>query len=295
MVKKKGLETLTYKQKITLLDMKDSIFSLRQQCTILDVNRSSLYYKSVQASTHDIALMQAVRYQYLKTPFYGHVKTAKALNRIGFDVGWKKVRSVRNKLGIKAIYPKPNLSKSRKEHVRYPYLLKGIDINRANQVWSTDITYIRIKGKGWVYLVAVIDWYSRYILSFDISITLENTFCVCALQDALLIATPEIFNTDQGSQFTSEEFLNLLKEAQIRISMDSIGRALDNIRCERFWRSVKYEEVYLKEYEIVEQARHGIQEYIAFYNHERIHQSLNYFTPHEIYYGLQIFKEVEKR
>ena len=227
--------------------MKESIFSLRQQCNILDINRSSLYYKPVQPSTYVIALEKAVRYQHLKTPFYGHVKTAKVLNRIGFDVGWKKVRSVRNRLGIKAIYPKPNLSKPRKEHVHYPYLLKGIDINRVNQVWSTDITYIKIRGKGWVYLVAVIDWYSRYILSFDISITLENTFCVGALQDALLIVTPEIFNTDQGSQFTSEEFLNVLKEAQVRISMDSKGRALDNIRCERFWRSVKYEEVYLKE------------------------------------------------
>lgn len=275
--------------------MKDGIFSLRQQCNILDINRSSLYYKPVQPTPYDIALENAVRYQHLKTPFYGHVKTAKVLNRLGFDVGWKKVRSIRNKLGIKAIYPKPNLSKPRKEDVRYPYLLKGIDINRANQVWSTDITYIKIKGKGWVYLVAVIDWYSRYILSFDISITLENTFCVSALQDALLIAIPEIFNTDQGSQFTSEEFLNLLKEAHVRISMDSKGRALDNIRCERFWRSVKYEEVYLKEYETVEQARQAIREYIAFYNHERIHQSLDHFTPYEIYHGLQTLNGVKKR
>ena len=275
--------------------MKDSIFSLRQQCNILDINRSSLYYKSVQPGTYDIALEKAVRYQHLKTPFYGHIKTVKVLKRMGFEIGWKKVRSIRNRLGIKAIYPKPNLSKPRKEHIRYPYLLKGLDINRANQVWSTDITYIRIKGKGWVYLVAVIDWYSRYILSFEISITLENAFCLRALQDALVIATPEIFNTDQGSQFTSEEFLDLLKDAGGRISMDSKGRALDNIRCERFWRSVKYEEVYLKEYETVEQAIYAIQEYIAFYNHERIHQSLEYFTPHEIYHGLQNLNGVEKR
>jgi putative transposase len=157
-------------------------------------------------------------------------------------------------------------------------------------VWSTDITYIKIKGKGWVYLVAVIDWYSRYILSFEISITLENIFCISSLENALAIATPEIFNIDQGSQFTSEEFLKVLKERGIRISMDSKGRALDNIRCERLWRSVNYEEVYLMEYETVEEARRAIEKYLLFYNNERIHQSLQYFTPYEVYHGLEVLK-----
>lgn len=282
------MNALPYKQRALLLDKEGGKLSLRQQCNILDINRSSLYYRPVEPSIYDIALEKAVRYQHLKTPFYGHIKTTKALQRMGFNVGWKKVRSLRNQFGIKAIYPKPNLSKPRREHIRYPYLLKGLEINRVNQVWSTDITYIRIKGKGWVYLVAVIDWYSRYILSFEISITLENIFCINSLENALAIATPEIFNVDQGSQFTSEDFINVLKNIGVRISMDSKGRALDNIRCERFWRSVKYEEVYLKEYNTVEEARRAIQEYILFYNLERIHQSLNYFTPYEVYYGLKV-------
>jgi len=281
------LNVLTYKEKVLLLDKEGGELSLRNQCDILEINRSSLYYKPVEPSTYDIELEKAVRYQHLKTPFYGHIKTSKALQRMGFEVGWKKVRLLRNQFGIKAIYSKPNLSKPRRENTRYPYLLKGLEINKVNQVWSTDITYIRIKGKGWVYLVAVIDWYSRYILSFEISITLENIFCISALENALLIGTAEIFNVDQDCQFTSDDFLNVLKGNGISISMDSKGRALDNIRCERFWRSVKYEEVYLKEYETVEEARQAIQEYILFYNHERIHQSLNYLTPYEVYYGLK--------
>lgn len=282
------MTAFTNKQRVELLDWEDSNFSIRNQCSILEINRSSLYYKPVKVSAFDIALENAIRYQHLKTPFYGHIKTREILKRMGFSVGWKKVRSIRNQLGIKAIYPKPNLSKPRKEHSRYPYLLKGLDITRINQVWSTDITYIRIKGKGWVYLTSIIDWYSRYILAYELSITLENIFCLTALDNALKISIPEIFNIDQGSQFTSEEFLNRLRELSIRISMDSKGRALDNIRCERFWRSVKYEEVYLKEYKTVEEAIQAIGEYILFYNHERIHQSLNYFTPYEIYNGLKI-------
>lgn len=282
------MNALTYKQRVLLLDKKGGELSLRHQCDILDINRSSLYYKCVEPSTYDIALEKAVRCQHLKTPFYGHIKTTKALQKMGFDVGWKKVRSLRNQFGIKAIYCKPNLSKARREHTHYPYLLKGLEINRVNQVWSTDITYIKIKGKGWIYLVAVIDWYSRYILSFEVSITLENIFCISSLENALSIGSPQIFNVDQGCQFTSDDFLNVLKNNGISISMDSKGRALDNIRCERFWRSVKYEEVYLKEYETVEEARLAIQEYILFYNHERIHQSLNYFTPYEVYHGLKI-------
>lgn len=183
------------------MDKEGGEVSLRHQCALLDINRSSLYYNPVAPGAYAIALENAVRYQHLKTSFYGHIKTTKALQRMGFEVGWKKVRALRNQFGIKAIYPKPNLSNPRKEHSRYPYLLKGLEIKRVNQVWSTDITYIKIKGKGWVYLVAVIDWYSRYILSFEISITLENIFCISSLENALAIATPEIFNIDQGSQY----------------------------------------------------------------------------------------------
>jgi putative transposase len=233
---------------------------------------------------------QAIGFQHQKTPFYGHMKTTQVLRRMGFEVGWKKVRSIRKYLGIRAIYPKPNLSKPRKQTNKYPYLLKGLDIVRVNHVWSTDITYIRIRGKGWIYLVAVLDWYSRYILSFEISVSLENSFCVEVLEHALKQNSPAIFNVDQGTQFTSEEFLDVLRRRSIAISMDGQGRALDNIRCERFWRSVKYEEVYLKEYETVADARQGIKEYIQFYNHERIHQSLNYYTPHEIFFGLKTLR-----
>jgi putative transposase len=281
------LNVLTYKQKVSLLDKEGGALSLRHQCDILGINRSSIYYKAVKSNIHDAALEKAVKYQHLKTPFYGHIKTSKALQKMGFEAGWKKVRSLRKQLGIKAIYPKPNFSKQREEHTHYPYLLKGLEINRVNQVWSTDITYIKIKGKGWIYLVAVIDWYSRYILSFEVSITLENIFCINALENALSIGMPKIFNMDQGCQFTSDDFLNVLKKMGVCISMDSKGRALDNIRCERFWRSVKYEEVYLREYGAVEEARGAIEGYILFYNHERIHQSLNYLTPYEVYHGLK--------
>lgn len=283
---------MSYESKILLLDKTGAEFSLRQQCRILEINRSGIYYKPAPAGNYRIALEKAIRFQYIKTPCYGHIKTAKILERLGFEVGWKRVRLIRKELGLKTIYPKSNFSKPRKENARYPYLLKGLEIKENNQVWSTDITYINIKGKGWVYLTAIIDWYSRYILSFEISITLENIFCIKALEEALGVGTPDIFNTDQGSQFTSEEFLNVLRDGNIRISMDSKGRALDNIRCERFWRSVKYEEVYLKEYTTVDEAQKGIKEYISFYNHERIHQSLDYFTPHEIYYGLKSLKKI---
>jgi putative transposase len=204
---------------------------------------------------------------------------------MGFIVNIKRVRRIRNKLKLYTIYPKPNLSKAKKEHKKYPYLLKDLKIERVNQVWSTDITYIKVKNKGWIYLVAIIDWYSRYIISHEISITMEVDFCINALNKALKIATPDIFNTDQGSQFTSHNFLEILEEREIKISMDSKGRALDNIRCERFWRSLKYEEVFLTEYNFVKDAKVSIRNYIPFYNNERIHQSLNYYTPYEIHNG----------
>jgi len=285
---KKNLEPLTYKQKSDLVNPTDAEFSVRRQCEILDLNRSSLYYKKADPGPYAIALEDAVRYQHLKTPFYGHIKTTEQLKRMGFSVGWKRVRNLRKNLGIQAIYPKPNLSKPRKKDQRYPYLLKGLDIERVDQVWSTDITYIRIPNKGWLYLTAIIDWYSRYIVSYDFSISLENDFCIDALNSALKVTKPEIMNTDQGSQYTADSFLDILRRHEIKISMDSKGRALDNIRCERFWRSVKYEEVFLKEYVSVPEARKAISQYIRFYNHERIHQSLNYFTPYEVYHGIEI-------
>jgi putative transposase len=284
------LEQFSYEQKLAFVDRNDLELSVRKQCEILGVNRSTLYYEPKEKNPNNIEIKDAIRLAYVKYPFYGHRRVAKLLKRMGFGINSKKVRRLRKELSLRTIYPKPNLSKPKKEHKKYPYLLNGLDIARPNQVWSTDITYIRIKGKGWIYVVAVIDWFSRYILSFEISVSLDIDFCLAALRDALKMGNPEIFNSDQGSQFTSDEFIGILEKQSIRISMDSKGRALDNIRMERFWRSLKYEEVFLKEYETVKEAVAAISAYVAFYNEERIHQSLNYYTPHEIYFGKENVK-----
>lgn len=205
------------------------------------------------------------------------------LKRQGHAVNHKRVRRLMRLMGLEAVYPKPNLSKALREHKKYPYLLKDMVIERVDQVWSADITYIRL-SQGFIYLVAIIDWYSRYVLSWKVSITLEKEFCMEALEKALRASKPDIFNTDQGAQFTSLEFTCLLDEAGISISMDGRGRALDNIFVERLWRSVKYEEVYLNNYETVREARERLTEYFHFYNTERLHQSLGYRTPSEIYF-----------
>ncbi len=201
----------------------------------------------------------------------------------GHSVNHKRVARLLRLMGLEAIYQKPQLSQPGAGHQIYPYLLRGLKIERCNQVWSTDITYIRLHG-GFVYLTAVIDWYSRYVLSWQVSTTLETEFCTSALNQALEQATPEIFNTDQGVQFTSQAFTSILKERKIAISMDGRGRALDNIFVERLWRSVKYEEVYLYDYESVLQAITSLDKYFKFYNHERLHQSLNYQTPAAVYH-----------
>ena len=205
------------------------------------------------------------------------------LQRKGYRVNRKRVRRLMALMGLEAIYPKPNLSRAHSKHVKYPYLLKDIEITRPSQVWSTDITYIRM-SHGFIYLVAVIDWFSRLVLSWRISLTLDIGFCLDALEEALQKGSPEIFNTDQGSQFTSPDFTRRLTEKNIRVSMDGRGRALDNIFVERLWRSVKYEEVYLKDYQTVREATLGIEAYFQFYNTKRLHQSLNYQTPWEIHH-----------
>ena len=201
----------------------------------------------------------------------------------GHSVNRKRIQRLMRLMGLEAIYPKGNMSKRRQDHKIYPYLLNDIQIDRPNMVWSTDITYIRI-GAGFLYLTAVIDWYSRYVLSWNISNCLQSEFCVTAMEEALQHARPEIVNTDQGVQFTSKDFIDLLKENEIKISMDSKGRALDNIFVERLWRSLKYEEVYLKNYQSVQEAKISLKNYIHFYNYERPHQSLGYKTPGEIHY-----------
>lgn len=223
--------------------------------------------------------------QHTKRPFYGVRKMTECLNRLGYSVGKDRVRTLLRHMGLKAVYPTPRTSQVHLEHKKYPYLLKGLNITRPNQVWSADITYIRL-FKGFAYLVAVIDWFSRYVLSWRLSNSLDANFCTDALKEALSFGTPDIFNTDQGTQFTSGIFTSSLLEKSIQISMDSRGRALDNIFVERLWRSVKYEDIYLHGYQNIPEALSGLKDYFQFYNTERFHQALGYKTPWEIHSGL---------
>lgn len=230
--------------------------------------------------------MRLIDEEYTRHPFYGSRRFVAWLDREGYPVNRKRVQRLMNLMGIEVIYQKPMLSRPPAGQKAYPYLLKGLTIMRPNQVWSADITYIRMNG-GFVYLTAIIDWYSRYVLAHEVSISLESEFCVNSLKKAMTISCPEIFNTDQGVQFTSSVFTDLLRNNNIAISMDSRGRAFDNIFVERLWRSLKYEEVYLNSYESVKEAIKGISKYFQFYNTERPHQSLEYKTPHEVYFKEQ--------
>ncbi len=257
--------------------------SVRRQCELLGVNRSGLYYEPVGESEENLRLMRLLDEQYTRTPFYGSRKMTEWLATEGYAVNRKRVSRLMALMGIEAVYPKPKLSQPGDGHRIYPYLLRGTPVGRVNQVWSTDITYIRM-AQGFLYLVAVMDWFSRFVLSWSLSLTMEVEFCVEALKHALRWGRrPDIFNSDQGSQFTSEKFTGELAGRQIAISMDGRGRCLDNIFVERLWRSLKYEEVYLKNYASVTEARVGIERYFRFYNHERLHQSLGYRTPAAIY------------
>jgi putative transposase len=265
-----------------LVDRSHAEISIRRQCELLGANRSGLYYQPLGESGENLTLMRLLDEQYMRTPFYGSRRMTAWLITQGFGVNRKRVSRLMDVIGIEAVYPKPNLSKPGEGHKIYPYLVRGVEVERVNQVWSTDITYIRM-AQGFVYLVAVMDWFSRYILSWSLSLTMELDFCVEALKCALRRGRPEIFNSDQGSQFTSEKFTGVLAARDIAISMDGRGRCMDNIFIERLWRSLKYEEVYLKDYESVTEARAGIERYIRFYNQERLHQSLEYRTPAAIW------------
>jgi putative transposase len=230
--------------------------------------------------------MNLIDEQYTRTPFYGSRRMTAYLRRQDYQINRKRVQGLMQRMGLEAVFPGPNTSRRSHEHRIYPYLLKGLDITRPNQVWSTDITYIRL-WRGFVYLVAVMDWYSRYVLAWRLSNSLDSVFCVDALEASFQYGMPDIFNSDQGTQFTSEEFTGRLLDRRIAISMDSRGRALDNVFIERLWRSVKYEEVYLNDYQTVEDARVGIRRYFDFYNDERGHQSLGYRTPQEVHFNGQ--------
>ena len=269
-----------------LIDRHFEDISLNRQCELLNVSKGALYYEPIGIDPFSLELMALIDRQFLDTPFYGSRRMNAWLNRQGYHVNRKRIQRLMQLMGLEEIYPKPNLSKRRKDHEIYPYLLRRVKIQWPDFVWSSDITYIRI-GRGFVYLAAIIDWFSRYVLSWKLSNTLESEFCVEALNEALDLSQPVIFNTDQGSQFTSSQFLQPLKDREIKISMDSKGRALDNIFIERLWRSVKYEEVYIREYRTVADAHTSLKKYFLFYNYNRLHQSLRYLTPAEVHYGKQ--------
>lgn len=259
--------------------------SIREQCKLLAINRSGLYYKLVAENAYNIELMHLIDEEFTRHPFMGVPGMTAYLRFRGKKCGPKRVRRLMRKMGLMALYPKPNTSRPNKHHTIYPYLLEDVTVERSNQVWSADITYIRLQH-GFAYLVAIMDWYSRSVLSWQLSNTMDALFCCDALDEAITqYGPPEIFNSDQGSQFTSEAFINRLTARQISISMDGRGRALDNVFIERLWRSVKYQNVYIKGYETMEQAREGLAEYFYYYNHERLHQSLGYQRPWDIYEG----------
>ena len=257
--------------------------SITKQCELLLLNKSTYYYKAKGLTKRDLEIMKTIDEIYTEHPYFGARRMSKYLMQFGIVIARKAVGRYYGIMAIEAIYPKMNLSKRNQAHKIYPYLLKGVEITKVNQVWSADITYIRLT-QGFVYLVAIIDWFSRYILSWRVSISLESDFCVDALEEAIEKHNqPEIFNTDQGSQFTSKNFINELTKHQIKISMDGKGRALDNVYIERFWRSLKQEKIYLIILNTVKEAKNAIMDYINFYNQKRIHQSLEYFTPEQVY------------
>lgn len=281
----KKIATFGLEERKQLIDEERGKYSLRKQCLLLGINRPSLYYKPVGISERDQKMMNLLDEQYTTMPFYGVIKMTKFLRGKEYIVGKDHVRTLLRNMGLAAVHPKPNLSKPHPEHTVYPYLLKDVTIERPNQVWSTDITYVRL-GQGFAYLTAIIDWYSRYVLSWRLSNTLDNSFCLEALEEALALhGSPEIFNTDQGSQFTSRDFIDVLAAKNISISMDGKGRAFDNIFVERLWRSVKYENIYLNCYQNIPEARNGLGIYFEFYNEVRFHQSLDYQTPERFYFG----------
>lgn len=281
----KKLQSLDFKTKRTLIKSELDGISIQKKCTILDFNRSSYYYQSTKMLQNKMSILREIDTIYTEIPFYGYRKVYHQLIENGFKVGINQVAKYMKELGLKVIYPtkKIKTTLANVAHKKYPYLLRDMDINKPNQVWSTDLTYIRVKG-GFVYLAAVIDWYSKAILSHKISNTMDESLVLDALNMALeKYGKPEIFNTDQGSQYTSHSHTQLLIDNGIKISMDGKGRATDNIAIERFWRSAKYENIYLHEYQNIRELKNGVDEYIEFYNHRRFHQTLKYQKPMDLY------------
>jgi len=273
-----------------MLEPKHPEICFARQCQLLGISRSSAYYKPKSVKPEDLELMRQIDGQYLKTPFYGSRSMTKHFRRLGQKVNRKRVQRLMRLMGIEAVYPKPKTSKPHPEHKIYPYLLRNLEINRPNQVWAADITYIPLQ-RGFMYLVAVMDWYSRKVLAWRLSNTLDADFCVSALEEAIRVhGCPEIFNTDQGSQFTSHAFTKNLEDNHIKISMDGRGNFRDNIFIERLWWTVKYQYLYLHAFKDGVELRRGLGNWFRFYNQDRFHQSLDDKTPDEVYYGVPLPK-----
>lgn len=266
-----------------MLDRADPELSVRTQTALLGLNRTSLYYHAVPPAAEEVALKHQIDVIYTRWPFYGVRRITAQLQRDGWLVNHKAVARHMREMGLRAIAPGPNLSKRAHQQAIYPYLLIDVTATRPNHIWGIDITYIRLRH-SWLYLVAVLDWYARYVVSWQLDQTLAQPFVTWTVQQALALATPTILNSDQGSHFTSPQYIKLVEAAGVRISMDGRGRALDNVFTERLWRTVKYEEVYLNDYATPREARMGISRYFQFYNHERVHQALGYRTPAEVYF-----------
>jgi len=256
--------------------------SVRRQCALLGLNRASFYYRAATETEDNLRLMRLLDEEYTRHPFYGSRKLTRWLQEQGEQVNRKRVQRLMRVMGLEAIYPKPRLSQGGTGHRVFPYLLRGVTVARPDQVWSADITYVPL-ATGFMYLAAILDWYSRYVLAWRLSNTLDGAFCLEMLDEALRQGRPEIFNTDQGVQFTAAAFTGRLEAAGVRVSMDGRGRCLDNVFVERLWRTVKYEDIYLYGYERVLELQRGLQRYFPFYNGERLHQSLGYRTPAAVY------------
>lgn len=262
--------------------------SIRRQCELIGLNRSTFYWQPASETPLNLELMRLIDQEYTRAPFYGYRKITARLNAChGHQVNHKRVARLMRKMGLQAIFPRPRTSIVDKQHKKYPYLLRGLESNRPDQVWATDITYIPMP-QGFMYLVAIMDWFSRYVISWQLSNTLDSAFCLEALRSALQQNRPDIFNTDQGSQFTAHDFTDELEQAGIRVSMDGRGRFVDNIFVERLWRTVKYENIYIREYATVPTLLAGLTDYFYLYNYERPHQSLNYCVPADVHFAVKV-------
>lgn len=265
-----------------LIEPGHSKLSIRRQCELLDLPRSTFYYQPASETGENLHLMRLIDEQYMRMPYYGSRRMAKWLQATGHSANRKRVQRLMRVMGLEGLTPKRSTSRPAKGHRVFPYLLRGVEITHPDHVWSTDITYIPLRG-GFLYLTAIMDWFSRYVLAWRLSNRLDSEFCLEAVDEALQEGKPEIFNTDQGSQFTSEAFVSRLLDRSVAVSMDGKGRALDNVFIERLWRSLKYEDIYLKEYATVDEVYEGVQRYFEVYNYERLHQSLEYRTPYQVY------------